>query len=131
MLLCFWLLLLRRDANGWLRMSLLASVLHELGHITVYRLLTGAWPELFLGFTGICMHTQGKAIPIKAELWITAAGPAVNLLLAVGCRFWMCAFRTTVQGMGWMWCNLLLGLFNLLPLPPLDGWHLLWLMVRR
>ena len=131
LLLCFWLVVLSRDADGWLCMSLLASVLHELGHVAVYRLLVGQWPELFVGFTGICMHTHGKALPTKKELWITLAGPAVNVVLSLGCRWWMDWAGATVRGWGWLWCNALLAGFNLLPVPPLDGWHILWLLCRR
>lgn len=127
LLLALWLLIFTFDANGWFRLSLFASACHELGHILVYRFLTGEWPEISLGFTGICMYTRQKQLPRRQELWITAAGPATNALLMLGAMLWI-QQQATFRRMGWLWANLLIGLFNLLPIPPLDGWHLLKLL---
>lgn len=124
LLLAFWLWILHWDANGWFLLSLLASVCHELGHILVYRLLIGVWPPLQIGFTGICLPASRQALPKTKELWITAAGPMANFLLAA-LSLQQIHCRATLHRMGWLWANLLLGLFNLLPIPPLDGWHLL------
>lgn len=128
-LLSFWFIVLLLDANGYFLMSLLASALHELGHILIYRFLTGEWPNCFIGFTGICMHTWHKNISRRKELWITAAGPGTNAVLA-GVVYLLMQKRSSFLRLGWFWANLLVGLFNLLPIPPLDGWHLLWLIFQ-
>lgn len=78
---------------------------------------------------------RGVLLPPGKELLLAAAGPGVNLLLAAGMLAWM----EGPAGYGyfglWFVCtNLLVGGFNLLPLPGLDGWHMagcLWLIVRR
>ena len=99
---------------------LLAAAFHEGAHL-------GA-----LGALGIPVHSLELRAPgalIRAELrgrpreaWALAAGPAVNLLLAL-CFRW-----------AWPWfslCNLGLGLGNLLPLAPLDGGQLCALLLPR
>lgn len=130
LLLGLWLIIVTFDANGWFRMSLLASACHELGHILVYRFLVKEWPDIAIDFTGICMYTHQKQLPRKQEFWITAAGPASNVLLAWGAWLWI-QQKATFRRMGWMWANFLIGCFNLLPIPPLDGWHLLSLLLSH
>ena len=68
----------------------------------------------------------------QADLWVAAAGPAMNLLLAVGCwNLYILAWHA-----GWTTppveifftllaqINLLLMIFNLLPIGPLDGHYI-------
>lgn len=76
-------------------------------------------------------------------LWVAAAGPAMNLLLAIvvinvyalGLRFGVEAFQN--EGAFFFFTfltqiNLLLMLFNLLPIGPLDGHHILpYFLPRR
>ncbi len=129
-LLAFWLFVLWWDANGWLLLSLIVSVLHELGHICVYYLLTGECPDISIGFSGICMYTQHKWLPRGKEFWITAAGPFTNGVLAyIG--WLLLQQKATFLRLGWVWANVLIGLFNLLPIPPLDGWHMLHLLLKK
>ena len=77
-----------------------------------------------------------------ADLWISAAGPGMNLLLAfLAINFYSLAYR-----MGWdffitggageffyifMTINLMLMLFNLIPLGPLDGHYILPYFLTR
>jgi Zn-dependent protease len=68
----------------------------------------------------------------RADLWVAAAGPLMNLLLALICwNFYLLAFKA-----GWTTppveifftllaqINLLLMVFNLLPIGPLDGHYI-------
>ena len=65
--------------------------------------------------------------PKKDMLWVALAGPGVNLLMAIG---WLIIvgiantlnipFLEFMGGAG-IFVNLLLAIFNLLPIPPLDG----------
>ena len=68
----------------------------------------------------------------RADLWVAAAGPTMNLLLALICwNFYVLAFKA-----GWTTppvkvfftllaqINLLLMVFNLLPIGPLDGHYI-------
>lgn len=48
------------------------------------------------------------------------AGPCTNFLFA-GICFWRLEYHFTLNGAAFLSANILLGLFNLLPIPPLDG----------
>jgi Zn-dependent protease len=78
---------------------------------------------------------------VKGDLLVSVAGVATNLVLAVVCAVLFVLFgllstalpqaipvldtaqRMMVHG---MWLNLILCFFNLIPIPPLDGSHLLY-----
>ena len=53
-------------------------------------------------------------------LWVAAAGPGANFLLA-GVWAVRLSQTATIRGSAFWAANLLTGLFNLLPVPPLDG----------
>lgn len=123
-------LLFTGDASGWLRLSLLASLLHESGHVLVYGLLARRMPRLDVTMTGICLRTAGCGLSGARMWWLAAAGPLANLLAAGG--LWLLlGQRATLFRLGFFWANLLVGGFNLLPVPPLDGWQLLRPLFRR
>lgn len=57
-------LLLYFDASGFLRLGLLAAVLHELGHILVYCIQQRHLPVIEVTMTGFCMRArQGRGCP--------------------------------------------------------------------
>ena len=122
-LLCGGLyLLLYFDASGFLRLGLLAAVLHECGHILVYCIFEHRLPAIEVTMTGFCMRLRGSDrhfSPQKLFL-LAAAGPAVNFLLA-GIWAVRMTHAMTVRGSAFWMANLLTGAFNLLPVPPLDG----------
>jgi len=106
---------------------LLAAALHECGHWIVLRRWGGRVERLRLTAFGAEMDVGSTArLSYGAEMGIVLAGPAVNLLLAVALaalgRVWSGAYL-------FAGANLVLGAFNLLPSPPLDGGRLLWLAV--
>jgi Zn-dependent protease len=74
--------------------------------------------------------------PIKDNLWISLAGPASNLLLAFvsGIVFRLLVFPLAASAGGIyiltlirssVILNIILMVFNLIPIPPLDGFHVL------
>ncbi|MCB1198865.1 MAG: site-2 protease family protein [Bdellovibrionota bacterium] len=91
------------------------------------------------------VNSRNLKNPIKQNMWIAAAGPASNLLLAIA--FTIClAIYTQVSHINTLptlsmtapqsnpiammllfgvYLNVLLAFFNLLPMPPLDGGHVL------
>ena len=75
-------LLLYFDASGFLRLGLLAAILHELGHIFVYCIQQRHLPVIEVTMTGFCMRTAGERLSPRQRLVLAAAGPAVNFLLA-------------------------------------------------
>ena len=70
--------------------------------------------------TGFCMRTAGEKLSPRRRFVLAAAGPAVNFLLA-GVWALRLSQTTTIRGSAFWAANLLTGLFNLLPIPPLDG----------
>lgn len=74
-------LLLYFDASGFLRLGLLAAILHELGHILVYCIQQRHLPVIEVTMTGFCMHTAGERLSPRQRLVLAAAGPAVNFAL--------------------------------------------------
>lgn len=126
LLLCGVLyLLLYFDASGFLRLGLLAAVLHELGHIAVYRILFRRWPVIEVTLTGFCMRIRGGGMSAGRRLVLAAAGPAANGLLAAATVLAL-SRRATIRGSAFLSANLLTGGFNLLPIPPLDGAQMVW-----
>ena len=113
-------LLLYFDASGFLRLGLLAAFLHECGHIVVYLLLFRRFPVIEVTLTGFCMQVRQDRLTDRQRFCLAAAGPGVNLILAL--LWWgrLCR-RATVPGSAFLAANLLTGSFNLLPVPPLDG----------
>ena len=113
-------------ANGWylLWTVLGAAAIHELSHILALRSFGGASIRLRLGVLGAVMDTDRRRLSYGGELLCVLAGPGANLL---------CALLLSAAGRG-RWeaeagANLVLCMFNLLPLRPLDGGRALHLTV--
>lgn len=102
-------LLLYFDASGFLRLGLLAAILHELGHIFVYCIQQRHLPVIEVTMTGFCMHTAGERLSPRQWLVLAAAGPAVNFLLA-GVWALRLSQTTTIRGSAFWAANLLTGL---------------------
>ena len=104
------LLLLPLD---WLIAALLAAAVHELGHLAVIHAY-GSRPEfLSVGFFGAQIHTG--PLDNRAEFFCAAAGPAASLFLLSLCRFFPKLAR----------CGAVQGMFNLIPVHPMDGGRML------
>lgn len=128
----------------------LAIVLHELGHAAVAWLFKHRQLMVLLwGMGGIMIRTgKGSQQPLShgREIAVTAAGPGVNYLLAAIAGGAMYGLRTYApdllrddQGVETIWAiqlywlvavNLLLAIFNSLPLFPLDGGHIAYGLLR-
>jgi Zn-dependent protease len=118
-------------------LALFASVLlHELGHTLVARRYGIRTTEIVMFPIGGVSRPERQPKPGE-ELWISLAGPAVNLLIAATLIAWMATRQ------GWValetlreptdanlaeriaFGNLVLFLFNLLPAYPMDGGRIL------
>lgn len=130
-LLCGLVFALAWDGTGVLRMGLLCAALHEGGHILVYRLQWGRWPDLQLSPFGICLLLRGAPLTPGQELALAAAGPLVNLAACCAALLAMdMTGRYTYAAYWFAGSNLLVGGVNLLPLPGLDGWRILHALGR-
>ena len=100
---------------------LAASILHELGHLAALRMCGVPVAALRIGAFGARLETVGRGrLSYGRELWTILSGPAVNVLCAPALA-WAAGPFFWPQGWLFAGAHLLLGGFNLLPIPPLDG----------
>jgi Zn-dependent protease len=109
---------------------------------------------LFTASGGRLLFGGAKPVPVtpanyrdyrRGDILVSSAGIVVNLLLFVGCLVaavgvgWLAGFvnpgaapALLQRALFWgVWLNLLLAFFNLIPIPPLDGSHLLFHALPR
>lgn len=116
-------LFLFMDWNGTAPAVLAAWAFHEGGHLAALYAAGGRLRRLELGLGGAKIETEkGRRLSYGGELLAVLAGPGVNLALAALCA-----------RLGEPWyllsgASLVLGMFNLLPLPGLDGWRAMSLL---
>ena len=112
-------------ANGWRLLAIVlgASLLHELGHYLLLRLLRAPILGFHVGIFGAVLETDNRSLSYGGELAAVLAGPGANLLAALLLLGWDAERGALFAG-----ANLLLCGFNLLPLRPLDGGRALYLL---
>ena len=115
MAVMFWLV----EGVGLLGWGVLACVVHELGHLLVGAALGGRPRWLSLSAVGLELNMEYPAgLSYGRELAVALAGPAVNLVTGGICaQFGNYLLAGVSFG---------LGLFNLMPVLPLDGGRALW-----
>lgn len=100
---------------------LLSAALHEGGHLCACCLLGIRVRAVRITFCGAELLLEELHRPLR-RLVVAAAGPAVNLLCAFAVAL---ALPQMPQAQLFAGASLILGLFNLLPFPPLDGGRIL------
>lgn len=115
-------LALLAGAGEVLPLVMLSALCHELGHLAALRLAGVEVERLRLTAFGAEIQADTRYLSYPRELLCTLAGPAVNLALAL--LLARVAGDYILAG-----ANLLLGVFNLLPVPSLDGGRALHLLV--
>ena len=126
-------------AHGWAALSQGDDTPSKTGHMTPNPIVHMGWPSLiFLCLAGI-VWGQMPVNPSKfrnpkwGNIWVSAAGPLMNLSLGLGA---ILLINLVSNGglLGFVsidffyylaTINLVLCLFNFLPIPPLDGFHVL------
>jgi stage IV sporulation protein FB len=103
-------------------------LLHEFGHALVARRFGIETRRITLLPIGGVAELERSPEDPRAEMWIAAAGPAVNFAIAgvlalIGLSFGIFAGSglLSVVLSGLLWANLMLGAFNLVPAFPMDG----------
>ena len=101
--------------------SLTAVMLHEFAHARVAKRLGYALNEIKLMPYGAALCGSADLIP-KHEMLIAAAGPIVNLVLGlIFAAMWWLVPSSYAFTHVFCVCNIYIGIFNLLPVYPLDG----------
>ncbi len=103
-----------------------ASVLHEIGHLFVLWILGGRVSYFGASAGGVQIHTDSLELSYLQESAAVLAGPMVNLAIGVLLCVLLPIKPKLAAAAG---ANLVLGLFNLMPAVPLDGWRFLQLML--
>ncbi|MCP4580453.1 MAG: site-2 protease family protein [candidate division Zixibacteria bacterium] len=108
---------------------------NPISHLDIF----GTLALLFIGFgwaKPVPVNPRNFANPRQDNLWVALAGPASNF---IGAFFFGLLFRALSPLLSGfeigqvalamiylaVWINLILTIFNLLPIPPLDGFHIL------
>lgn len=124
-------LVLQTDHTGFARLGLLAALLHEWGHILVYRRLSGHWPRLRWAGFGVALAIGETEFCPREQFLLAAAGPCANFLWAAGAWVWVTQIRAGYYPAFFAAANVCVGAFNLLPVGPLDGNRMLCLGKRH
>lgn len=120
-------LLIYIDGGALFWAAVLAAALHELGHYAAMRALGCRLQALRLTACGAEMElSSARTVPYVHELIITLCGPLTNLFLAL-----LCANLPLSSEMQYLFAgvNISLGLFNLLPIYPMDGGNCLQILL--
>ena len=131
-------------AHGYVAWKLGDDTARQMGRLTlnpiahVHPVGTVLMPGLLL-LSGLPPFGFAKPVPVdfrrlgnpKTDMvWVAAAGPAINVIMAAGCALLLNIAVLMPQAIGtWLaetlvigiQINLVLALFNMLPIPPLDG----------
>lgn len=102
--------------------------MHECGHLAALAAFRVPVEGVSLGAFGATICARTERLSYGRELLATLSGPAVNLICAP-------LIGALARQNGWAWgylfagAHALLGVYNLLPVPPLDGGRALYLLI--
>ncbi len=117
----------------WLAGSLAAfTLLHELGHAVAAR-RTGAEAEISLNFlAGYASYSPTRQLTRAEQIGISFAGPGIQIAVSVAILLALGAspleqpsYQNDPALLAIWWSGPIIGLFNLVPILPLDGGHIL------
>lgn len=125
-------------AHGWAAISQGDDTPIRTGHMTLNPVVHMGWESIiFLCLAGIAwgsmpVNPTRFRNPVLGNILVSAAGPLLNLGLAILCIIILTISTDPSNGgivsgqFFWLAAkiNLVLLMFNLLPIPPLDGFHI-------
>lgn len=94
---------------------------HEMGHFLAARqrgLDVGA--PTFIPFVGAWIQLKAQPMDVETEAYVAMAGPVLGTVAAMGCYYAADSFDSRLL-LALAYAGLMLNLFNLIPLSPLDG----------
>lgn len=107
---------------------------HELGHLAMALKFGWTVREVkLLPFGGVVEVEEAGSVPAREELAVAFAGPAQNVFLAgVGWALGQWGWVDSLWAEHFVRANVLIGLFNFLPILPLDGGRIAqaWISLR-
>lgn len=121
----FWLLLilaLTAGAGKVLPLVLMVALFHEMAHLGMLRLFGVRVQGARLSFVGAEIRADTRYLPYGKEILCVLAGPFVNIAMAL-------VLARVAEDYLLAGASMLLGVYNLLPLPELDGGRALYLLV--
>lgn len=112
------------DQTAMMGLSLLAAILHEVGHILAMKAMKCPAHSILLRPGAVVINTAKIQKTYKQDIFISFAGPLVNFIAAFFCAIFL-NYATSDFLTSFMWINIALGTFNLLPTKGLDGGRIL------
>ena len=107
---------------AWL---MLFALIHELAHMLTGMLLKLKPRTLEIQPFGICVVFESFEKSEKNKIIIALAGPLINIVMAIIFSFINIEAKEMIIN-----CNVILALFNLLPIYPLDGGRILKSIIK-
>ena len=118
----YLLIMLLCDRSGVAAMSLLAALLHEVGHLVAAKAMHISIGAMRLDLLGARMDIKGRILSYGEEWLLCASGPLASLVFSVmGALFW----RHSNLAVAFSGASFLLGMLNLLPIQTFDGGRML------
>lgn len=106
---------------------LLAALCHELGHCALLRAFGAEVNTVYISAFGAELRLSDRpCLSYGQEMLAVVAGPAANLLFSAGLSW--CGTQKPILFV-FAGAQLVLAIFNLLPVRPLDGGALVWLFL--
>lgn len=107
--------MLAMDTTGLSGWCIAASAMHETGHFMALLTLSSRPACVTVGIFGIRVEQNAHTpLSYKKNILVSLAGPMVNCVTCI----LLCAFGGLSEA---AWVHGVLGIFNLLPIEPLDG----------